>query len=71
MSHQGPCDNERRSRWGETDFMLRQLCQAVGHPYPLAAVLREWAQISLALSETPRARSRQAIRIYDLLQRRN
>jgi hypothetical protein len=70
LSHKGAGkDNDRRSRWRETLFMFRQLCVAVCPFVSLAQCLRQWADISAALAESKRERTRQTLRMYDLLEK--
>ena len=69
MNHQGPEDNELRSRWRETLFMLRQLRWCVCPALGLDDALRSWPAISAALSENPRKRARQTGRIAEVLRR--
>ena len=68
MSHQGPRSNEFRSRWRETQFMVRQLCRCVSPTIALAEAIREWPAISAGLSEAPRARTRQTARVQGILE---
>jgi len=48
----------RRSRWRETEFMLREVCSVISPPHRLSATLRDWAQIAPRLAEPPRRRRR-------------
>ena len=48
----------RRSRWRETEFMLREVRQAISPPHPLAATLQGWAEIARQLAEPRRRRRR-------------
>jgi hypothetical protein len=48
--------------------MFRQLRWAVCPVFSLARSLRVWADISAALSESPRVRTRQTKRIHELLE---
>ena len=41
----------RRSRWRETEFMLREMCSAISPPHRLATTLRDWEQIVFRLAE--------------------
>jgi hypothetical protein len=48
--------------------MFRQLCAAVCPPLALAQCLCQWPDISTALSESKRVRTRQTLRMHDLLE---
>jgi hypothetical protein len=48
----------RRSRWRETEFMLREIRSAILPPWPWTALLRKWPEIVAQLAESPRRRQR-------------
>ncbi len=48
----------RRSRWRETEFMLREVCLAIAPLHTLSTILREWDTIVPRLAEPPRRRRR-------------
>ena len=50
--------NLRRSRWRETEFMLREVNLALAPRQSLATVFRDWDDTARKLSESPRKRSR-------------
>ena len=51
--------------------MMRQLCQAILPPLPLADAIRGWSDISAALSEPHRQRRLQVEGIQSLLEDQN
>ena len=48
----------RRSRWRETEFMLREVCQSIFPAHSLNTTLRDWAEIARRLAEPRRQRRR-------------
>ena len=48
----------RRSRWRETEFMLREVRLAIAPLHTLSTILREWDTIVPRLAEPPRRRRR-------------
>ncbi len=48
----------RRSRWRETEFMLREIRSAILTPQPFAKLFRQWPEIVVQLAEPSRRRPR-------------